>query len=294
MQKYIEKVKTLHESLPYIRQFYHKTIVIKYGGSAMVDEELKRGFAKDIILMKYVGLNPVIVHGGGPQIGALLEKIGKESKFVSGIRVTDNETMDIVEMVLAGRINKEIVGFINHYGGKAVGLSGKDGDLIKAKKLSPVEVKSEESLPPEIIDLGKAAEVEEINPSIIKTLDDDGFIPVIAPVGVGEDGESYNINADIVAGALASSIKAEKLILLTDTAGVLDKEGSLIPTLNSAEAQELIHKGIVSGGMIPKINCCLDSLSHGVSKAHVIDGRIEHAVLLEIFTDAGIGTEIYT
>ena len=292
MQKYIEKVKTLHESLPYIRQFHNKTIVIKYGGNAMVDEELKRGFAKDIILMKYVGLNPVVVHGGGPQIGDILEKIGKKSRFVDGVRVTDDETMDVVEMVLAGKVNKEIVGFINHYGGKAVGLSGKDGDLIKARKLNPVEVKSDGELPPEIIDLGKAAEVEKINPAIIKTLDGDGFIPVIAPVGVGENGTSYNINADTVAGALASSIKAEKLILLTDTAGVLDKDGSLIPTINSGEAEKLIKKRVISGGMIPKIKCCLNSLSNGVSKTHVIDGRIEHAVLLEIFTDAGIGTEI--
>ncbi len=292
MEKYIEKVKTLHESLPYIRQFHNKTIVIKYGGNAMVDEELKRGFAKDIILMKYVGLNPVVVHGGGPQIGDILEKIGKKSRFVNGVRVTDNETMDIVEMVLTGKVNKEIVGFINHYGGKAVGLSGKDGDLIKARKLSPVAVQSDGELPPEIIDLGKAASVERINPAIIKTLDDDGFIPVIAPVGVGKDGTSYNINADTVAGALASSIKAEKLILLTDTVGVLDKNETLIPTINTTEAGELIENGTISGGMIPKVKCCLNSLSNGVSKTHVIDGRIEHAVLLEIFTDAGIGTEI--
>ncbi|HBO84268.1 MAG: acetylglutamate kinase [Deltaproteobacteria bacterium GWC2_42_11] len=282
MQKYIEKVKTLLDSLPYIRQFYDKTIVIKYGGSAMVAENLKQSFARDIILMKYVGLNPVIVHGGGPQIGELLKKLGKESKFVKGIRVTDEETMDVVEMVLGGSVNKEIVGMINHFGGKAVGLSGKDGNLIKAKKL---KIKG--------TDMGMVGTVKSINPNVIETLDKNKFIPVIAPVGVGEDGRAYNINADIVAGRIAGALKAEKLILLTDVQGVLDKDKELISTLSIKQAKALIKKGIASGGMLPKLNCCFDALNEGVSKAHIIDGRVEHAVLLEIFTTAGIGTEIY-
>ncbi|MBI5683150.1 MAG: acetylglutamate kinase [Deltaproteobacteria bacterium] len=282
MQKYIEKIKTLLDSLPYIRQFYDKTIVIKYGGSAMVAENLKQSFARDIILMKYVGLNPVIVHGGGPQIGELLKKLGKESKFVNGIRVTDKETMDVVEMVLVGKVNKEIVGMLNHFGGKAVGLSGKDGKLILAKKF---KTKGQ--------DMGMVGEVKSINPNVIETLDKNKFIPVIAPVGVGEDGETYNINADIVAGKIAGALKAEKLILLTDVEGVLDKNKKLISTLSIKQAKALIKKGIASGGMIPKLECCFGALNEGVSKAHIIDGRVEHAVLLEIFTTAGIGTEIY-
>ncbi|MBI5893000.1 MAG: acetylglutamate kinase [Deltaproteobacteria bacterium] len=282
MQKYIEKVKTLLDSLPYIRQFYDKTIVIKYGGSAMVAENLKQSFARDIILMKYVGLNPVVVHGGGPQIGELLKKLGKESKFVKGIRVTDEETMDVVEMVLVGKVNKEIVGMINHFGGKAVGLSGKDGNLITAKKL---KIKG--------TDMGMVGTVKSINPNVIETLDKNKFIPVIAPVGVGEDGRTYNINADIVAGRIAGALKAEKLILLTDVEGVLDKNKKLISTLSIKQAKALIKKGIAVGGMIPKLECCLDALSNDVSKAHIIDGRVELAVLLEIFTTAGIGTEIY-
>ena len=282
MQKYIQKVETLLESLPYIRQFYDKTIVIKYGGHAMVEERLKQSFAKDIILMKYVGLDPVIVHGGGPQIGELLKRLGKESRFVKGIRVTDNETMDVVEMVLVGKVNKEIVGLINHYGGKAVGLSGKDGGLIKAKKLKN---KGE--------DMGMVGEVKSVNPKVIETLDRDKFIPVIAPVGVGDDGKTYNINADTVAGKIAAALKAEKLILLTDVQGVLDKNKKLISALNVAEAKKLIKNKTATGGMIPKLECCLDALKGGVSKAHIIDGRVEHAVLLEVFTDAGVGTEIY-
>lgn len=282
MQKYIEKIKMLLDSLPYIRQFYDKTIVIKYGGSAMIAENLKQSFARDIILMKYVGLNPVIVHGGGPEINELLKRLGKESKFVKGIRVTDEETMAVVEMVLVGKVNKEIVGMINHFGGKAVGLSGKDGNLIKAKKL---KIKG--------ADMGMVGTVKSINPNVIETLDKNKFIPVIAPVGVGEDGRTYNINADIVAGRIAGALKAEKLILLTDVEGVLDKNKKLISTLSIKEAKALIKKGIASGGMIPKLECCLDALSNGVSKAHIIDGRVEHAVLLEIFTTAGIGTEIY-
>ena len=282
MQKYIQKVETLLESLPYIRQFYDKTIVIKYGGHAMTEERLKQSFAKDIILMKYVGLNPVIVHGGGPQIGELLKRLGKESRFVKGIRVTDDETMDVVEMVLVGKVNKEIVGLINHYGGKAVGLSGKDGGLIKAKKLKN---KGE--------DMGMVGEVKSVNPKVIETLDRDKFIPVIAPVGVGDDGKTYNINADTVAGKIAAALKAEKLILLTDVQGVLDKNKKLISALNVAEAKKLIKNKTATGGMIPKLECCLDALKGGVSKAHIIDGRVEHAVLLEVFTDAGVGTEIY-
>jgi len=282
MQKYIQKVETLLESLPYIRQFYDKTIVIKYGGHAMIEERLKQSFARDIILMKYVGLNPVIVHGGGPQIGEFLKKIGKESRFVKGIRVTDDETMDVVEMVLVGKVNKEIVGLINHYGGKAVGLSGKDGGLIKAKKL---KAKGE--------DMGMVGEVKSVNPKVIETLDRDKFIPVIAPVGVGDDGKTYNINADIVAGNIAAALKAEKLILLTDVQGVLDKNKKLISALNVAEAKKLIKNETATGGMIPKLECCLDAIKGGVSKAHIIDGRVEHAVLLEVFTNAGVGTEIY-
>lgn len=282
MQKYIQKVETLLEALPYIRQFYDKTIVIKYGGHAMEEERLKQSFARDIILMKYVGLNPVIVHGGGPQIGELLKKLGKESRFVKGIRVTDNETMDVVEMVLVGKVNKEIVGLINHFGGKAVGLSGKDGGLITAKKLKN---KGE--------DMGMVGEVKSVNPKVIETLDRDKFIPVIAPVGVGDDGKTYNINADTVAGKIAAALKAEKLILLTDVQGVLDKSKKLISVLSVAEAKKLIKNETATGGMIPKLECCLDAIKGGVAKAHIIDGRVEHAVLLEVFTDAGVGTEIY-
>jgi acetylglutamate kinase len=282
MQKYIEKVKTLHESLPYIQKFYGKTIVIKYGGNAMVDEELKKSFAMDVILMKYVGLNPVVVHGGGPQIGELLKKLGMKSRFVGGIRVTDEDTMDIVEMVLVGKINKEIVGLINHYGGRAVGLSGKDGGLIKAKKLKI----SGESM-------GMAGEVASINPAVIEGLERDNFIPVIAPVGVGNDGRTYNINADIVAGEIAASLKATKLILLTDIEGVLDKKKKLISAMNVTTARRLVRDSTALGGMIPKLECCLKAIKSGVLKAHIIDGRVEHAVLLEVFTDAGIGTEMY-
>lgn len=282
MQKYIQKIETLLESLPYIRQFYGKTIVIKYGGHAMVDERLKQSFAKDIILMKYVGLNPVIVHGGGPQIGELLKKIGKESRFVKGIRVTDNATMDIVEMVLVGKVNKEIVGLINHFGGKAVGLSGKDGGLVTARKF---KTKGE--------DMGMVGEVLSVNPKVIETLDRDKFIPVIAPVSVGKDGRTYNINADNVAGSIAAALKAEKLILLTDVQGVLDKNKKLISALSMQEAKKIIKNETATGGMIPKLECCIDAIKGGVSKAHIIDGRVEHAVLLEVFTDAGIGTEIY-
>ncbi|HLC17975.1 MAG TPA: acetylglutamate kinase [Thermodesulfobacteriota bacterium] len=281
MKKNIEKIKTLFEALPYIRKFYKKTVVIKYGGSAMIEEDLKKSFARDIVLLKYVGINPVIVHGGGPQIGEFLARLGKETKFVKGIRVTDTETMDIVEMVLVGKINKEIVGLINLYGGRAVGLGGKDGSLVKAKRL---KIRGEE--------MGLAGDVESINPGVIKSLEDNNFIPVIAPVGEGEDGLSYNINADLVAGKIASALKAEKLILLTDVEGVLDRDKKLISVLSLSEARKLITSKVASGGMIPKINCCIEAVASGVSTAHIIDGRIEHSVLLEVFTDSGIGTAI--
>ncbi len=281
MQKHIDKIKTLFESLPYIRKFYDKTIVIKYGGHAMVEEELKKSFAMDIVLMKYVGINPVIVHGGGPQIGRLLTRLGKESRFVKGIRVTDSETMDVVEMMLVGKINKEIVGLINYYGGKAVGIGGKDGGLINAKRL---KIKGE--------DMGLVGDVLSINPSVIKTLETNNFIPVIAPVGGGEDGLTYNINADTVAGRVAGALKAEKLILLTDVSGVLDRNKKLLSSLTLSEARSLITKKIATEGMIPKLNCCMEAVAQGVGKAHIIDGRVEHAVLLEVFTDAGVGTQI--
>jgi len=281
MKKNIEKINVLFESLPYIRKFYNKTIVIKYGGAAMAEEGLKKSFARDVVLLKCVGINPVIVHGGGPQIGGLLKRLGKESRFVKGIRVTDDETMDVVEMVLVGKVNKEIVGLINYYGGKAVGLSGKDGGLIKAKRM---KMKGEE--------MGFAGDVEEINPSVIETLEANNFIPVIAPVGAGEDGMSYNINADTVAGRIASALKAEKLILLTDVQGVLGKDKGLISELSLSGARSLISKKIAVGGMIPKLKCCMEAVAGGVSRAHIIDGRVEHAVLLEIFTDSGVGTAI--
>jgi len=279
MKKQIDKIKTLFEALPYIRKFSCKTVVIKYGGAAMADEALKKSFARDVVLMKSVGLNPVIVHGGGPQIGNMLGKLGIKTRFVNGIRVTDDETMDVVEMVLVGKVNKEIVGLINHFGGKAVGIGGKDGGLVRAKPLKIKGVKN-----------GRAGAVESINPSVIRTLEDNSFIPVIAPVGCGEEGKSYNINADTVAGSIASALSAEKLILLTDVTGVLNKQGKLFSTLTVAHAKRLISTGVATGGMIPKIECCAGAVAGGVKRAHIIDGRVEHAVLLEVFTDAGIGT----
>jgi len=292
MQRLIERAEVLIEALPYIRRFYHKTMVIKYGGAAMGDEDLKEGFAMDIVLMKYVGLNPVVVHGGGPQIGQVLQQMGKTSTFVQGLRVTDQETMDVVEMVLGGKVNKEIVDRMNRCGGKAVGLSGKDGGLIRAKKLH-LSPQAQGDTPPELVDLGMVGEVEEINADIIKTLDDGDFIPVIAPVGVSEDGKTYNINADLVAGKVAAALRAEKLILLTDVPGVLGKDGNLITSLQVQEAKDLIAQGIVSTGMIPKITCCLEALAGGAVKAHIIDGRVKHALILEIFTDGGVGTELW-
>jgi acetylglutamate kinase len=281
----------LTESLPYIRRFAGKTLVVKYGGNAMETDSLKNSFARDIVLMKRVGFNPVIVHGGGPQISSLLERIGKESRFVDGMRVTDSETMDVVEMVLGGLVNKEIVNNINRHGGCAVGLTGKDGDLIRARKLT-ITRQSPALEAPEIIDIGHVGEVASIDKSIVETLTRGNFIPVIAPIGVGPEGQSYNINADLVAGKMAEVLHAEKLILLTDTTGVLDREGKLLTNLDARQVQRLIDEGVIHGGMLPKIACALDAVRGGVKAAHIIDGRIEHAVLVELFTDAGIGTEI--
>jgi acetylglutamate kinase len=291
MEELISKATVLVEALPYIRKFYQKNIVIKYGGHAMVDERLKRSFALDIVLLKYIGINPVVVHGGGPQIGRTLERIGKKSEFRQGMRVTDAETMDVVEMVLVGKVNKEIVALINHHGGQAVGLSGKDGRLIEASKLHLYRNQGEDK-PPELIDLGMVGDVKAVHPEIIETLEASRFIPVIAPVGVGEQGETYNINADLVAGSVAGALKASKLILLTDVPGVLDGDGSLISSMDVERTEDLIRTGVIKGGMLPKIRCALDALGAGVEKAHIIDGRVEHAVLLEIFMDTGIGTEI--
>ena len=287
----MERADILLEALPYIKRFNNKTIVIKYGGHAMVDDELKDKFAQDVVMMKYIGINPVVVHGGGPQIGNLLKKFGKESKFIQGMRVTDQETMDIVEMVLVGMVNKEIVGLINRHGGNAVGLSGKDGNLIKAEKyyLSEEKVKN---TPPEIIDIGLVGKVNNINSELIVTLSQNSFIPVIAPTGMGDAGETYNINADIVAGEIAAALQAEKLLLLTDVEGVLDKDKKLINAMSDKEAMKLINDGIIEGGMFPKVKCCMKALKGGVKKTHIIDGRLKHAILLEIFTDKGIGTEI--
>ncbi len=284
MKRYIEKVNTLIESFPYIKEFYGKTIVIKYGGHAMETDEGKRSFAQDMVLLKYVGINPVIVHGGGPQINTLLKQVGVESSFVGGMRVTDAPTMEIVEMVLVGKVNKEIVNYINLAGGKAVGLSGKDGNLFIAEKIY-------HDINGEKMDIGQVGTIKQVNPLIIETLDKEKFIPVIAPIGCDENGVTYNINADIAAGKLAEALKAEKLILLTDVEGI-KIDNTLVSTLNKEEVNNLIVSNTITGGMIPKVNCCLSALKEGVKKTHIIDGRVEHAVLLEIFTDAGIGTEI--
>jgi len=292
MQNSIDKAKVLIEALPYIQRFHDKTVVIKYGGSAMEEEGMKRSFALDLVLLKYIGMNPVVVHGGGPQIGEMLTKIGKRSQFVEGMRVTDAETMEVVEMVLVGKVNKEIVSLINQQGGKAVGLSGKDGGLITAKKLKLAKRPGKGEIS-EVIDIGMVGEVRAIDPRVIEALEKENFIPVIAPVGIGEKGETYNINADLVAGEIASALKAEKLILLTDVEGVMDEKHRLIPTLNSEQAKRFIAQKVISSGMIPKVNCCLHALEKGVAKTHIIDGRMEHAILLEIFTDVGIGTQIY-
>jgi len=291
MTNSLDKAKTLIEALPYIRTFYNKTVVIKYGGHAMVDEELKKNFALDIILMKYIGINPVVVHGGGPQINRFLEKMRITPSYVQGMRVTDGETMDVVEMVLVGKVNKEIVSLINYHGGRAVGLSGRDGELIRAEKMQIMK-EQVENAPPELIDLGRVGRVVAVDPGVLETLDARGFIPVIAPVGVGKDGQAYNINADLVAGAVAAKLKAAKLILLTDVEGVLDRQGGLISSIAAAEVENFITDGVVGGGMIPKVRCCREAVQGGVGKAHIIDGRKEHAILLEMFTQSGVGTEI--
>ena len=283
-----EKAQILAEALPYIQRFHGKTIVIKYGGNAMTEEVLKQGFAKDVVLLKLVGLNPVIVHGGGPQINDLLKRVGKQGEFIQGMRVTDRETMDIVEMVLGGLVNKDIVNLINHHGGRAVGLTGKDGEFIQARKLKMKHAEKQD----EYIDIGQVGEVVSIDPELVALLDSHDFIPVIAPIGVGEQGEAYNINADLVAGKLAETLKAEKLILLTNTTGVLDKEGKLLTGLTAARVDELIADGTISGGMIPKISMALEAVKNGVKSSHIIDGRVEHALLLEILTDEGVGTLI--
>ena len=281
----------LTEALPYIQRFTGKTIVVKYGGNAMTDETLKNSFARDIVLMKLVGMNPIVVHGGGPQIGTLLEKLNIKSSFVEGMRVTDSATMDVVEMVLGGLVNKEIVSLLTKNGGKAIGLTGKDGGFLRARKLK-MSRQTAEMQEPEIIDIGHVGEVESIDPEIIETITQSDFIPVIAPIGTGEDGMSYNINADLVAGKLAQLVMAEKLILLTNIAGVQDKAGKVLTGLSTAQVQELIADGTIHGGMLPKIRCALDAVSSGVKSAQIIDGRVPHAVLLEIFTNKGIGTQI--
>jgi acetylglutamate kinase len=282
-----EKASILAEALPYIRRFNDKTIVIKYGGNAMTEEHLKDCFARDVVLLKLVGMNPVVVHGGGPQINDLLARVGKQGEFIQGMRVTDRETMEIVEMVLGGLVNKEIVNLINQHGGRAVGLTGKDGGFIKAKKLYLKDDNSDEQL-----DIGQVGEVVSIDPELVSLLDTRDFIPVVAPIGVGENGEAYNINADLVAGKLAETLKAEKLILMTNTPGVLDKNGKLLTGLTESKINALVRDGTISGGMLPKLASCLDAVRNGVSTVQIIDGRVEHALLLEILTDEGVGTLI--
>lgn len=281
----------LTQALPYIRRYRGKTIVVKYGGNAMVDERLKQGFARDVVLMKLVGINPVIVHGGGPQIGQLLQRLGKTSEFVQGLRVTDAETMDVVEMVLGGLVNKEIVNLINRQGGSAVGLTGKDGDLIRARKLL-VTRKTPDLEEPEILDIGHVGEVESIDVGVIDMLISGNFIPVVAPIGVGRDGFSYNINADLVAGKVAEVMRAEKLMLLTNTSGILDADGELLKEIDVPTTEHLIDTGVIHGGMLPKVRCALEAVHAGVTMAHILDGRVEHAVLLDLFTDEGVGTLI--
>jgi acetylglutamate kinase len=282
------KAQTLAEALPYIKRFFDKTIVIKYGGNAMTDEHLKNCFAQDVVLLKLVGMNPVVVHGGGPQINDMLDRLGKKGEFIQGMRVTDAETMDVVEMVLGGQVNKEIVNLINRHGGKAVGLTGQDGNFIHAHKLLMEDL----SDPTKMIDVGQVGEISAIDPSIINFLDSGDFIPVVAPIGVGEDGDTYNINADVVAGKLAEILGAEKLILLTNTPGVLDKAGNLLTGLTPKQIDDLVADGTLSGGMLPKIGSALDAARSGVKSVHIIDGRVEHALLLEVLTDEGVGTLI--
>ena len=283
------KAEILAEALPYIKRFFDKTIVIKYGGNAMTDPHLKECFAQDVVLLKLVGLNPVVVHGGGPQIESLLARVGKKGEFVQGMRVTDAETMEVVEMVLGGQVNKEIVNLINQAGGKAVGLTGKDASFIRAKKLLMQKLDAPVG---DLIDVGQVGEITGIDPSLISFLDQGDFIPVIAPIGVGEEGETYNINADVVAGKLAEILKAEKLVLLTNTPGVLDKAGKLLTGLTPRQIDDLVADGTLSGGMLPKIGSALDAARNGVKSVHIIDGRVEHCLLLEILTDHGVGTMI--
>jgi len=286
-----EVAQVLSEALPYIQKFAGRTIVVKYGGNAMTDEDLKASFARDIVLMQAVGMRPIVVHGGGPQIGELLERLNIESKFIDGMRVTTEETMDVVEMVLGGLVNKEIVSLLNLAGGRAMGLTGKDGQFIRAKQLK-IERKSPELEAPEIIDIGHVGQVESIDTRVLTMLTESDVIPVVAPIGVGENGESYNINADLVAGKLAEVLNAEKLMLLTNTAGVLDKDGQVVTGLVADEVNALIDDGTISGGMLPKVGCALSAVNAGVNSAHIIDGRVPHSVLLEIFTDQGVGTQI--
>ena len=287
----VRTAKVLAEAMPYIQRFQGRTVVVKYGGAAMEGDALKSSFARDVVLMKLVGMNPVVVHGGGPQIGRLLERIGKETRFVEGMRVTDSETMDVVEMVLGGLVNKEIVNLVNRHGGNAVGLTGKDGRLIQARKLTMTRSRPELDAP-EIIDIGHVGEVANIDTGVLEHLARGDFIPVIAPIGVGDEGMSYNINADLVAGKLAEALAAEKLILLTNTPGLLDRDGTLITSLDVKGVEALIADGTVAGGMLPKVQCALDAVQGGVRAAQIIDGRVEHAVLLEVFTSAGMGTFI--
>ena len=287
----INTANVLSEALPYIQRFSGKTVVIKYGGNAMIDETLKDSFARDIVMMKLIGINPIVVHGGGPQIGELLDKLAIESHFVNGMRVTDSKTMDVVEMVLGGMVNKDIVGLINRNGGKAIGLTGKDGTLLGARKLK-VKHKSPEMEAPEIIDIGHVGEVDHVNTSVLDMLSNSDFIPVIAPIGVGADGASYNINADLVAGKVAEVLQAEKLILLTNISGLMDKEGQVLTGLSTTQVDDLIEDGTIYGGMLPKIDCALSAVKSGVTSAHIIDGRVEHSCRLELFTDEGVGTLI--
>jgi len=291
MSEHVQQAHTLIEALPYLQQFANKTVVVKYGGHAMTDEALRHSFARDMVLLKCVGVHPVIVHGGGPQIDATMKRMGIQAQFVAGLRVTDAETMDIVEMVLGGKLNKEIVALINVHGGQAVGLSGKDANLIVATKKQLYRPLTPGG-PPELVDIGQVGEVKTINTAIIDVLGSQGFMPVISPTGVGEQGESYNINADTVAGDIAAALKAEKLLFLTDVAGILDRDKKLLPTLNPEEIRTLKQDGVIDGGMLPKVDACLHALTQGVAKTHIIDGRVPHAVLLELFTARGVGTEI--
>jgi acetylglutamate kinase len=291
MTKHVQQAHTLIEALPYLQQFANKTVVVKYGGHAMTDEALRHSFARDMVLLKCVGVRPVIVHGGGPQIDATMKRMGIQAQFVAGLRVTDAATMDIVEMVLGGKLNKEIVALINLHGGQAVGLSGKDANLIVATKKQLYRSLTPGG-PPELVDIGQVGEVKTINTAILDVLGSQGFIPVISPTGVGKQGESYNINADTVAGDIAAALQAEKLLFLTDVAGILDRDKKLLPTLNPEEIRTLKQDGVIDGGMLPKVDACLYALTHGVAKTHIIDGRVPHAVLLELFTDRGVGTEI--